>query len=114
MIQGLDWVSENIAAFGGDNGNVTIAGNSAGCFGVWDLLQSPLADDLYHKALCSSGFPSACPAELGQGYSDGVIDQQLIFNGDATTPEMNDWGVNSLITIRIILEDTKKGGRYSP
>ncbi len=87
MIQGLDWVNENIATFGGDNGNVTIAGNSAGCFGVWGLLQSPLADDLYHKALCSSGFPAAYPAELGQGYTDGVIDQLLIINGDATTPE---------------------------
>ena len=55
VITALDWVKSNIAAFGGDPGNVTLFGQSAGSQTVCLLLTSPLANGLFHKAIGQSG-----------------------------------------------------------
>ena len=54
MIAALKWVKTNIAAFGGDPGNVTIQGQSAGASAVNILLLSPLAKGLFHRAIPQS------------------------------------------------------------
>lgn len=51
----LTWVKDNIAAFGGNPGNVTIFGQSAGGLSVLVHLLSPLSDGLFHKAIIESG-----------------------------------------------------------
>ena len=51
----LRWVKENISAFGGDPANVTLFGESAGSFSVNTQMASPLAKDLFQKAIGESG-----------------------------------------------------------
>lgn len=51
----LRWVQRNIRAFGGDPDNVTIFGNSSGGNSAQSQLASPLAADLFHKAIVQSG-----------------------------------------------------------
>ena len=54
MIQGLKWVKQNIAQFGGDPDNVMIFGQSAGGGAVRTLVESPLARGLFNKAVIMS------------------------------------------------------------
>ena len=55
QVAALEWVRDNIAEFGGDPGNVTIFGESAGGMSVGTLLAMPAARGLFHKAIPQSG-----------------------------------------------------------
>lgn len=54
QIQALKWVRDNIATFGGDPGNVTIFGQSAGGRSVAWLMTSPASEGLFHKGIAQS------------------------------------------------------------
>lgn len=66
MTAALRWVHANVQAFGGDTGNVTIFGESAGSFAVNALMAAPEARGLFQKAIGESGafFGSVIPMPL--------------------------------------------------
>ncbi|WP_111626634.1 carboxylesterase/lipase family protein [Larkinella arboricola] len=79
QIAALQWVKQNIAVFGGDPDNVTIAGQSAGSMSVNCLVASPVAKNLFNKAIAESGASFARPhASLQQAEEAGLKMMQAL------------------------------------
>jgi para-nitrobenzyl esterase len=74
QVTALRWIKRNIAAFGGDPGNVTIMGQSAGSMSVFSLQASPLAAGLFQRAIGMSGGAGLGPAapSLQEGEAIGL------------------------------------------
>jgi para-nitrobenzyl esterase len=66
LVAALQWIRQNIAAFGGDPTKVTIFGESAGGIAVSQLSASPLAKGLFDAAISESGGSFAAPRPAGQ------------------------------------------------
>ncbi len=73
LIESLRWVKANAAAFGGDPGNVTVFGESAGGFNVFSLLVSPLAKGLFHRAAIQSGMAVSRTMDQAEHFTDDVV-----------------------------------------
>jgi para-nitrobenzyl esterase len=83
IIQALTWVKNNIASFGGDPGNVTIVGESAGGQSVISLLASPPAKGLFHRAVSQSGVIKPFTPAQGDEYAGKLIAKLLVNTGAA-------------------------------
>lgn len=84
QVQALKFVQGNIDAFGGDAGNVTVMGQSAGAVNVWALLISPLSAGLMHKAVPLSGGIANSSRTTAQTYSKALLNAIVIADGKAT------------------------------
>ena len=70
LIRALEWLRENAAAFGGDPGNITIFGESAGGHHVFMLLLSPLANGLFQRAIAQSGGTGLTTPAEAENFTD--------------------------------------------
>jgi len=78
LIKALEWVRDNIKAFGGDPDNVTIAGESGGAFNVLSLLISPNAKGLFHHAIAESGLSLISNTKTAEVQSNDLLIKLLI------------------------------------
>ena len=86
-MKALEWVKANIAGFGGDPNNVTLAGESAGGHNTYDLLISPLAQGLFHRARIQSAGVGNTLVEDGDARAEDHIDRLLVADGSAVDLE---------------------------
>ena len=77
LVMALSWVKQNIAAFGGDPGNVTIFGESAGAHAVATLLATPAAKGLFAQAISESPASGmAGPPDVAAAFTDDLVGVQ--------------------------------------
>ncbi|MBW2102683.1 MAG: carboxylesterase family protein [Deltaproteobacteria bacterium] len=92
-IKALEWIRDNIKAFGGNPDNVTITGESAGAHNVMNVVISPLAAGLFHRAMSESGGMVTIPVEEGEALANSNIQLLLARYGD-TWEEWETWSLD--------------------
>lgn len=92
----LMWVRNNIEYFGGNSGNVTLSGFSAGARNVLCCIISPVMKGLFDKAICISGGMTVSSCEAGQKMGEEKIKELLVKKGVcADEKEAGNWYDNA-------------------
>jgi carboxylesterase type B len=120
LIKSLQFVQRNIEAFGGDAGNVTLMGESAGAVNVYALMTSPLMvsmqPGLVHRVLPMSGGisraqdlpPGSVPVLLDPGYFDRQA--ELLSNGVRDVRSLSTDEVLSLVRTKLTAANLAQSG----
>lgn len=83
VVTAMEWIQENIAAFGGDPDNITLIGQAGGAKRTLALLQTPEADGLYHKTALGS-FGGEC-MKIPSGWTRKEIARRM---GELTAKQL--------------------------
>ena len=83
LVRALQWVRDNAAAFGGDPGNVTVFGESAGGLNTFTLLLSSEAAGLFHRAIAESGGLWMSPLAEAEHLTDDAVPGAVNSSGEA-------------------------------
>jgi len=113
QIAALQWVQRNIRAFGGDPGNVTIFGESAGGYTVNLLMISPAARGLFHRAICESGLgrgPKAYLNRRGPGGEPAGEEAGAAFTSALGVASNDPAALRALPLARILAAGEPQGG----
>ena len=115
QLAALEWVRDNIGAFGGDPGNVTIFGESAGAMSVITLLALPRAAGLFAKAIAQSGAVQAAAtpqdaalitAEIGKALAASGV---TLPGGEVTAASLAEVDLPDLIAAQAVVRDALAG-----
>jgi len=115
QIAALEWVRDNIGAFGGDSGNVTVFGESAGAMSVTTLLSLPRAAGLFAKAIAESGAVQAAAtpqdaalitAEIGKALAAAGV---TLSGGEVTAASLAQVDLPDLIAAQAAVRDALAG-----
>ncbi len=117
QIAALKWVKTNIASYGGDPDNVTIFGESAGAWSVTELMASPKAAGLFHKAIGQSGASTYHLGDLrgnatdwpsGHGTGEAVV-KALGLPENITAAQLRALGADSILNVVSDSKDLSDG-----
>jgi para-nitrobenzyl esterase len=113
QIAALEWVKTNIASFGGDPGNVTIAGESAGSMAAATLLAMPAARGLFKRAILQSGAANQLGnVESGAKLASRVLEELGI--AEANAAKILEVPAEAILKAQLAVSATGMGLAFAP